>query len=90
VPGGGQPGELTPLCSATIDEMVPPFGTRQFPVVRGGNSHFALVARGDAIVIQMLRPAGSAVRVFRVDSTITFGEEAPGADAPLAEANRKR
>ncbi len=85
VPGGDRPGELTPLCTGTIDEMVPPFGTRQFPVVRGGNSHFALAARGDAIVMQMLRPAGSSVKVFRVDSTITFGEEAPGADA-----NRKR
>ena len=90
VPGASQPGELTPLCSGTIDEMLPPFGTRQYPVVRGGSSHFALSARGDAIVIQMLRPAGTSVRVFRVDSTITFGEEAPGADAAMAGARRKR
>jgi hypothetical protein len=89
-PRGGRPGELTPLCSETIDELVPPFGSRQFPVVRGGNSHFSLITRGDAIVMQMLRPAGTGVRVYRVDSTITFGEEVPGAEAAVPEANRKR
>jgi hypothetical protein len=91
VPGGGRAGELTPLCAGTIDELVPPFGTRQFPVVRGGNSHFTLTTRGDAMVMQMLRPAGSSVEVYRVDSTITFGEDAPAADAAaLQEAIRKR
>jgi hypothetical protein len=69
--------ELTPLCSATIQELVPPFGSRQFPVVRGGNSHFSLTTRGDAIVLEMLRPAGTGVKVYRVDTTITFGKEVP-------------
>jgi len=90
IPDRSPPGELTPLCSETIDEMVPPFGTRQFPVVRGGNSHFSLATRGEAIVLQMLRPAGTSVQVYRVDSTITFGEEAPSTEAAVPEANRKR
>jgi len=90
VPGEGRPGELTPLCSETIDELVPPFGSRQFAVVRGGNSHFALTTRGDAIVLQMLRPAGTGARVYRVDSTITFGEEVPSAEAAVPEVHRRR
>jgi hypothetical protein len=74
----GDGAELTPLCSQTIGELVPPFGSRQFPVARGGNSHFSLTTQGDAIVLQMLRPAGTTVKVYRVDSTITFGEQVPG------------
>jgi hypothetical protein len=70
--------ELTPVCSATIQEMVPPFGSRQFPVARGGNSRFSLTTQGDAIVLQMLRPADTGVKVYRVDSKITFGEEVRG------------
>ena len=77
VPRNDRPAELMPLCSSSIKELVPPFGTRQFPVARGGNSHFSLNTRGDAIVLQMLRPSGSGTKVYRVDSTITFGEEAP-------------
>jgi len=69
--------ELTPLCSETIQELVAPFGSRQFPVARGGNSHFSVTTRGDAIVLQMLRPAKTGVKVYQVDSTITFGKEVP-------------
>lgn len=78
VPHGDHPeAELTPLCSETIQELVTPFGSRQFPVDRGGNSHFSLTTRGDAIVLQMLRPAKTSVKVYQVDSTITFGKEVP-------------
>lgn len=66
---------LTPLCSETVEELVTPFGSRQFPVARAGNSHFSLVTQGDAIVLLMLRPARTSVKVYRVDSTITFGKE---------------
>jgi hypothetical protein len=69
--------ELKPVCSETIQELVTPFGSRQFLVARGGNSHFSLTTRGDAIVLQMLRPAGTSVKVYRVDSNITFGKEVP-------------
>lgn len=76
VPHGDQPApELTPVCSETIDELVPPFGSEQFPVSRGGNSRFSLTTQGDAIVLQMLRPARSSIKVYQVDSTITFGKE---------------
>jgi hypothetical protein len=77
-PGDDRPApELTPVCSDTIQEMVPPFGSRRFPVARGGNSHFSLGTRGDMIVLQMLRPAAASVKAYRVDSTITFGKEIP-------------
>jgi hypothetical protein len=66
---------LTPVCSETIRELVPPLGSAQFPVARDGNSHFSLNTKGDAIVLQMLRPAKSSVKVYQVDSTITFGKE---------------
>ena len=66
---------LKPVCSETIRQMIPPFGSAQFPVARDGNSHFSLTTQGDAIVLQMLRPAKSSVKVYQVDSTITFGKE---------------
>jgi hypothetical protein len=72
----GQGSELTPLCSVTINELVSPFGSRRFPVARGDNSHFSLNSQGEAIVMQMLRTADSNRKMFRVDSTITFGEQA--------------
>jgi len=79
VPRNDRPtSELTPLCSKTIQELIPPFGSRQFPVSIDGNSHCALTTRGAAIVLQMLRPAGTMVKVYRVDSTITFGKEVLG------------
>jgi hypothetical protein len=78
VPRNDHPdAELKPVCSETIDELVTPFGSRRFPVARGGNSHFSLNTRGDSIVMQMLRPAGTSVKVYRVDSAITFGKEVP-------------
>jgi hypothetical protein len=77
VPHNDRPSELTPVCSETIDELVPPFGSRQFPVARGRSLHFKLTTRGDALVLQMLRPAGTHVRLYKVDSTITFGKEVP-------------
>ena len=76
VPDANRPAaDLTPVCSDTVQEMVPPFGTRQFPVLRGGNSRFLLTTRGEAIVLQMLRPAGTTVKIYKVDATIKFGEE---------------
>ena len=78
VPDGDRPaGELTTVCSEIVDEVVPPFGSRQFPVSRGGNLRFSLATEGDAIVLQMLRPAGANIKAYRVDSSITFGKEVP-------------
>ena len=74
----GPPAGLTPVCSETIQEWVPPFGSRQFPVARGGNSYFSLTTRGEAIVLQMLRPAATTVKLYRVDTTVTFGKELSG------------
>jgi len=81
-PGEGRPGELRPVCSEVIRELVPPFGTRQFPVSRGANSHFSLNTRGDAIVLEMLRPPEAGSKIYRVDSSVTFGEEAPAQNPP--------
>lgn len=67
--------ELKPVCSAAFDVQVPPFGTREFPVERHGNSYFSLKTRGDSVVLQMLRPANEGVRIYTVDSTIKFGGE---------------
>jgi hypothetical protein len=73
VPGNG----LTPVCSDNVEELVPPFGSRRFPVYRGGNTHFSLTTRGDMVVLQMLRPVAANVKAYKVDSTITFGKEIP-------------
>ena len=68
--------QLTPICSHSDDIQIPPFGARQFPVEREGNSHFAIKTRGDAIVLQMLHPLDAGVKIYSVDSTIKFGGEA--------------
>jgi len=70
----GRP-ELVPLCSDTMDLQVPPFGTRRVAVQRGGNSWFGLKSTGDAMVLEMLRPLDAHVQLYRVDSTIQFGQE---------------
>ncbi len=67
---------LTPVCSHAVEVQIPPFGARQFPVQHEGSSHFGLKTRGEAIVLQMLRPLRTGVRVYTVDSTIKFGAEA--------------
>ncbi len=64
--------ELKPICSSAFDVQIPPFGARQFPVEHEGTSHFSMKTRGEAIVLQMLRPLHSGVRVYSVDSTIKF------------------
>lgn len=66
--------DLTPICSS-LDIQVPPFGSMQFPVERDGNSEFSIKTRGDSIVLQMLHPVETGVKVYSVDSTIQFGGE---------------
>jgi len=76
VPTPGRPtSELKPICSA-LDIQVPPFASIQFPVERDGSSEFSIKTRGDGIVLQMLRPLETDVKVYQVDSTIRFGGEA--------------
>jgi hypothetical protein len=69
--------ELTPICSIAFDVQIPPYGARQFPVERDGSSHFWIKTQGDAIVLQMLRPLDTGVKIYSVDSSIKFGGEAP-------------
>ena len=76
VPNEARPTpELTPVCSKTSAVQIPPFGTLEFPVERDGSAQFSLRTQGDAIVLQMLRPVDASIRMYKVDSTITFGEE---------------
>lgn len=69
--------QLTPLCSSEAVVQIPPFGTRQFPIQRDRSTYFSLKTEGNGIVLQMLRPLDATVRMYTVDSTITFGHEAP-------------
>lgn len=64
--------QLTPICSDFFEVQIAPFGARQFPVVRGGNSHFSLKTAGSAIVLQMLHPLATGVKIYTVDSSIKF------------------
>jgi hypothetical protein len=77
VPKDGRAPELIPVCSGKVDVQVPPFGSRQFAIDREGNTHFSLKTRGDAIVLQMLHPLDPRVKLYTVNSTITFGSEEP-------------
>lgn len=69
-------GRLVPICSHAADVQIPPFGARQFPVERDGNTQFSIKTEGESIVLQMLRPVETGVKVYSVDSTIKFGGEA--------------
>jgi len=69
---GKNASDLRPICSSTFDVQIPPFGARQFPVEHENSSHFSMKTLGDAIVLQMLRPLQSGLRVYSVDSTIKF------------------
>ena len=78
VPSEGRPTTpLTRLCSSETVVQIPPFGTRQFPVQHEHNSYFSLKTEGNGIVLQMLRPLDATVRLYKVDSSITFGHEEP-------------
>ena len=78
VPDAAHPTpELSPICSGTLAVQIPPFGTFQFPVERDGNSRFTLKTSGESIALQMLRPVAAAVKMYSVDSTITFGSAVP-------------
>jgi len=79
VPGNtAASAELTPVCSAAFDVQIPPFGAREFPVARDGSTHFSLKTQGAAIVLEMLRPVGASIKMYKVDSTIHFGGEVVG------------
>jgi len=67
--------ELTLVCSSAFDVQIPPYAARQFPVEHEGNTHFSIKTQGEAIVLQMLKPVESGVKVYKVDSSITFGGE---------------
>jgi len=77
IPSETRPTQLTQLCSSEAVVQIPPFGTRQFPVQRDHNSYFSLKTEGNGIVLQMLRPLDVTVRLYKVDSTITFGHVEP-------------
>ncbi len=78
VPLEGRPTTpLTRLCSSETVVQIPPFGARQFPVEHDHNSYFSLKTEGTGIVLQMLRPLDATVRLYTVDSTISFGHEEP-------------
>jgi hypothetical protein len=78
VPKGSQPAtELTRLCSSSFREQIGPFGARQIPVRNGANSYFSVAGRGEAMVMQMLRPLPGGVKIYSVDSSVTFGGD-PG------------
>ena len=74
VPTDAHPApELTLVCSKAFDVLIPPYASRQFPVQRDDSTHFGIKTQGDAIVLQMLRPLATGVKVYTVDSTVKFG-----------------
>jgi hypothetical protein len=79
VPTAANPSpQLSLVCSSQFDVQIPPYAARQFPVARDGSTHFSIQTQGQAIVLQMLKPVESGVKVYSVDSSITFGGEATG------------
>jgi hypothetical protein len=76
VPTAGRPTpELKLVCSKAFEVLLPPYAARQFPVERDNSTHFGIKTVGDAIVLEMLRPLATGVKVYSVDSTVKFGGE---------------
>lgn len=76
VPSDAHPtAELSLVCSKAFEVLIPPYASRQFPVQRDDSTHFSIKTRGEAIVLQMLRPVEAGVKVYTVDSTVKFGGE---------------
>jgi hypothetical protein len=76
VPTAAHPSpELTLVCSKAFEVLIPPYAARQFPVERDNSTHFGIKTMGDAIVLEMLRPLATGVKVYSVDSTVKFGGE---------------
>jgi hypothetical protein len=68
-----KPGETRRLCSSSADIQIAPFGSREFPVEHEGARQFSLKTQGDGIVLEALRPVEARVKLYAVDSSITFG-----------------
>ena len=64
--------ELKLVCSKAFEVLIPPYAARQFPVEREDSTHFGIKTLGDAIVLQMLRPLETGIKVYTVDSTVKF------------------
>src|ERR1700691_1188517 len=76
VPTAAHPNpDLTLVCSNAFEVLIPPYASRQFPVQRDDSTHFGIKTRGDAIVLQMMRPVQAGVKVYTVDSSVKFGGE---------------
>ena len=75
--GDGANSKLTELCTTTFEVQIPPFGSREFPVDRDKSSYFSLKTKGEALILQMLKPANKGIQTFTVNSAVTFGSEAP-------------
>jgi len=73
---------LQRVCDETIDLQVPPFGSRRIAVARNGSTHFSLKTIGERIVLELLRPVSEDLRLYHVDSSVKFGEEAPAKRQP--------
>ena len=76
LPSQAQPiPQLTPICSYAFEVQIPPFGARQFPVEHEGARHFSMKTHGGSIVLRMLRPLATGVKIYSADSTIKFCAE---------------
>ncbi len=72
---GQRVSQLTPICSHSAEVQIAPFSARQFPIERESSTHFSMKTRGESIVLQMLHPVESSVKLYSVDSTIRFESE---------------
>lgn len=66
--------EPVPVCAEKRFLQIPPFGTTTVPIVRGGNSRFAVTTRGASLVLRVLVPQNGATKTYTVDSSVKFGE----------------
>ncbi len=63
------------VCSQEDQVQIPPYAARLFPVQRDDSTQFIIKTQGEAIVLQLLHPLETGVKIYSVDSTVKFGRE---------------
>jgi len=67
--------QLAFICSVEIQVQIPPYAARMFPVQRADSTQFSITTQGEAIVLQMIHPLDTGVKLYTVDSAVKFRRE---------------
>ena len=67
--------QLAFLCSQEDQVQIPPYAARLFPVQRENSTRFSIQTQGEAIVLHLLHPLETGMKIDTGDSAVKFGRE---------------